>query len=159
RGRARARARAPGLRRSAPAPRGDAPPARPGRTPARRARLDAEPRSARRAAAHGRAPAPGLRMSASPACLSCGSQERELVLDLGATPLANSNVAPERLGAPEPRFPLQLLFCKRCALVQLSEIVPPEELFSDYVYMTGASSTMVSHFGAFADEAVQRFRL
>jgi SAM-dependent methyltransferase len=98
-------------------------------------------------------------MSASPACLACGSKERELVLDLGRTPLANSNVLPERAGAAEPRYPLQLLFCRACGLVQLSELVPPELLFSDYVYMTGASSTMVAHFGAFAVDAVRRFAL
>jgi len=98
-------------------------------------------------------------VSASPACLACGSKERELVLDLGATPLANANVAPERARAAEPRYPLQLLFCHACGLVQLSELVPPEVLFSDYVYLTGASSTMVAHFTAFAQEAVRRFEL
>jgi SAM-dependent methyltransferase len=98
-------------------------------------------------------------VSASPACLNCGSTRRERVLDLGATPLANSNVPAARLAEPEARYPLELLFCLDCHLVQLSEIVPPEILFSDYVYMTGASSTMVSHFGAFAAEAVSRFQL
>jgi SAM-dependent methyltransferase len=98
-------------------------------------------------------------VSASPACLNCASEERELVLDLGSTPLANANLPPERLGRPEPSFPLQLLFCRACGLVQLSEIVPPETLFRDYVYMSGASSTMVAHFRAFAAEAVRRFGL
>jgi SAM-dependent methyltransferase len=98
-------------------------------------------------------------MSASPACLNCGSKERERVLDLGSTPLANANVRREDLAAPEPRFPLQLLFCRSCTLVQLSELVPPEVLFSDYAYMTGASTTMVAHFADFAQEAVRRFQL
>jgi SAM-dependent methyltransferase len=98
-------------------------------------------------------------VSASPACLGCGSRERELVLDLGATPLANSNVSAERLGLPEPRFPLELLFCRSCGLVQLSEIVAPEVLFSDYAYVTGASRTMVEHLGRWAEEAVRRLSL
>ena len=98
-------------------------------------------------------------MSSSLACLNCASKERELVLDLGSTPLANSNVPPEHLDRPEPSFPLELLFCHTCGLVQLSEIVPPEILFRDYVYVTGASSTMVTHLRAFAAEAVVRFGL
>lgn len=98
-------------------------------------------------------------MSASPACLACGSTRRERVLDLGSTPLANANVRPENAAKPEARYPLELLFCLDCALVQLSELVPPEILFSDYCYMTGASSTMVAHFGAFAAAAAKRFGL
>jgi len=98
-------------------------------------------------------------VSASPACLNCGSTEREPVLDLGATPLANSNVRAEDLDKAEARYPLALLFCRVCGLVQLSELVPPEVLFSDYVYMTGASSTMVAHFHAWAAAAVRRFGL
>jgi len=98
-------------------------------------------------------------VSASPACLACGSTRRERVLDLGSTPLANANVRAQDLAKPEARYPLELLFCLDCALVQLSELVPPEILFSDYCYMTGASSTMVAHFGAFAAAATKRFGL
>ncbi len=98
-------------------------------------------------------------MTRSRACLNCRSVALELVLDLGATPLANSNVRAADLERPEPRYPLELLYCAACGLVQLSEIVPPELLFSDYVYMTGTSATMVAHLSAFAAEASQRFGL
>jgi SAM-dependent methyltransferase len=98
-------------------------------------------------------------MTRSERCLACESSERELVLDLGRMPLANANVPRERLGQPEPSYPLELLSCRRCGLVQLSEIVPPEVLFSDYVYLTGASSTMVAHFRALAAELVRRLGL
>jgi len=93
------------------------------------------------------------------ACLSCGAGGCEPVLDLGTTPLANSNVRPEDLARPEPRYPLALVRCAGCGLVQLSERVPPEAMFSQYVYMTGASSTMVRHFATWAAEAVRRFAL
>ena len=98
-------------------------------------------------------------MSRAHACLSCGSSALELVLDLGRTPLANSNLRAEDLGKPEPSYPLELLFCRECGLVQLSELVPPEILFSNYVYVTGTSSTMVAHLRAFADDAIRRFGL
>ena len=98
-------------------------------------------------------------MSRSHACLSCGSSALELVLDLGRTPLANSNLRAEDLGKPEPSYPLELLFCLECGLLQLSELVPPEILFSSYVYVTGTSSTMVAHLRAFADAAIRRFDL
>jgi hypothetical protein len=98
-------------------------------------------------------------MARSRACIACGSSERELVLDLGETPLANANVHERDLAKPEARYPLQLYYCRGCGLVQLSEIVPPEVLFADYVYLTGASATMVAHLRAFAHEATRRFGL
>src|SRR5690242_19618388 len=77
-------------------------------------------------------------------CRSCGASGLELVLSLGATPLANSLVDDPAAG-PEPRYPLDLVFCPTCTLVQITETVPPEQLFSDYVYFSSFSETMLAH--------------
>jgi SAM-dependent methyltransferase len=86
------------------------------------------------------------------ACRSCGATGLDLVLSLGTTPLANSLVRDPGQGA-EPRFPLDLVFCPRCTLVQITETVPPEQLFSDYVYFSSFSETMLAH----ARDLVGRF--
>lgn len=78
-------------------------------------------------------------------------------LDLGETPLANAFVAPERRDDPEERFPLGVLRCARCGLVQLSVVVRPDILFGHYLYATSASAPMVEHFASLAHEIVQRF--
>ena len=98
-------------------------------------------------------------MSRTSECLNCRRSDRELVLDLGSTPLANANVQPDRSDEPEASFPLELMYCPGCGLVQLSEIVPPEILFSDYLYMSGASTTMVTHFGELAATHVRELGL
>jgi SAM-dependent methyltransferase len=67
------------------------------------------------------------------------------VLELGELPLANALPAREELGAPEARFPLTLLFCSRCTLVQLRETVDPELLFGHYLYFSSFSETMLAH--------------
>ena len=87
-----------------------------------------------------------------PPCRSCGALEVETVLSLGTTPLANSLVAPERLDEPEPTYPLDLAFCAACSLVQITETVPPDVLFRDYVYFSSYSDTMIRHATALADE-------
>jgi hypothetical protein len=85
-------------------------------------------------------------MSASaPACRSCGSKDLHLVLSLGPMPLANALLAPEQLGEREPAYPLDLAFCPRCSLVQITETVPPEELFKEYLYFSSFSDTMLHH--------------
>ena len=82
-----------------------------------------------------------------------------MVLSLGTMPLANSLVDPKKRHEAEPTYPLELLFCPECRLVQLSEIVDPAIIFDDYVYMTGTSSTMARHYAALAEGHVARFGL
>jgi SAM-dependent methyltransferase len=83
--------------------------------------------------------------SASPPCRSCGHAHLSPVLDLGSTPLANALLTAEKLDQPEETFPLALAFCEACALAQITESVPPEKLFSDYLYFSSFSDTMVAH--------------
>jgi SAM-dependent methyltransferase len=78
-------------------------------------------------------------------CRSCGATDLELVLSLGRTPLANALLKAEQLSEAEPTFPLDLAFCPQCALVQITETVPPEQLFSHYLYLSSYSDTMVRH--------------
>ncbi|HET7467780.1 MAG TPA: class I SAM-dependent methyltransferase [Candidatus Dormibacteraeota bacterium] len=79
------------------------------------------------------------------ACRSCGSTKLDLVLSLGRTPLANALLKEVELNQPEATFPLDLVFCTACGLVQITETVPPEQLFSHYLYLSSFSDTMVSH--------------
>jgi SAM-dependent methyltransferase len=84
-------------------------------------------------------------MKTKHSCRACGGSNLELILSLGTTPLANSLLEPADLGAPEPRFPLDLAFCADCTLLQITETVPPEKLFSDYLYFSSFSDTMLKH--------------
>ncbi len=85
-------------------------------------------------------------------CRSCGSASLRLILSLGRTPLANALLTAEQLDRPEPVYPLDVVFCADCALVQIAETVPPEALFSDYLYFSSFSDTMLAHAEALADE-------
>ena len=78
-------------------------------------------------------------------CRSCGSQHLELVIDLGLQPLANNLLKPADLTKPEPKFPLVVHVCNDCWLMQISHIVPPVALFSDYVYFSSFSDQMLRH--------------
>ncbi len=67
------------------------------------------------------------------------------MLQLGAMPLANALLAEADLTRPEPHYPLNLAFCPSCSLVQITETVPPEQMFREYLYFSSFSETMVSH--------------
>ena len=59
--------------------------------------------------------------------------------------MANALLSSDQLVNPEPRWTLELVRCLDCALVQITETVPPESMFSDYAYFSSFSDTMVNH--------------
>ncbi|CAN5858532.1 class I SAM-dependent methyltransferase [soil metagenome] len=88
----------------------------------------------------------------SQSCRSCGATSLVIVLSLGRTPLANALLTAQQLEEPEPTYPLDLAFCPRCTLVQITETVPPGKLFREYFYLSSFSDTMLRH----AQEVVER---
>ena len=87
-------------------------------------------------------------------CRACGASEIAPVLALGRTPLANALVEPRDASVPEETFPLNLVRCERCTLVQIDETVPPEKLFRHYAYFSSFSDTMVSHAKEIANRLI-----
>jgi SAM-dependent methyltransferase len=81
------------------------------------------------------------------------------VLSLGRTPLANSLRSAGELDAPEPTFPLDVVRCRACALVQITESAPPDQLFREYAYFSSVSETLLAHAGQLASRMVRERRL
>jgi len=77
-----------------------------------------------------------------------------LVLSLGRTPLANALLAPSAIAEAEETFPLTLVRCRSCSLVQIDETVPADKLFREYAYFSSFSDTMVAHSRVVADRLV-----
>jgi SAM-dependent methyltransferase len=78
-------------------------------------------------------------------CRACGSGAGRLILDLGVQPLANNLLTAADLARPEPKFPLRLALCERCWMLQITDIVPPVELFSEYLYFSSFSDALLRH--------------
>jgi len=94
-------------------------------------------------------------MNASLECRSCGETGLQMVLSLGRMPLANALITTEQLDQPESTYPLELAFCTNCTLVQITETVPPEELFRDYPYFSSFSDTMLQHAKAIVEHVLE----
>ena len=88
-------------------------------------------------------------------CRICGNRGLEPILSFGQMPLANALIQESDLGLPERTYPLELVFCPECSLVQITETVPPEELFSEYLYFSSYSDTMLEHSSILVDELVK----
>jgi SAM-dependent methyltransferase len=89
-------------------------------------------------------------------CRSCGNKELLPILHLGNTPLANALLTYDQLTLPEEAFPLDLVFCPKCTLVQITETVPPEKLFREYYYFSSFSDTVLQNAREIAERLVER---
>lgn len=98
-------------------------------------------------------------MSLAFQCRSCGSDCSAEILDLGAQPLANNLLRPEDLTKVEPKFPLRLAVCQSCWLLQLTDLVPPVDLFSEYLYFSSFSDTLLRHAHDAAERCLREFAL
>ncbi len=93
-------------------------------------------------------------------CRSCGSTALEPILSLGECPLADGLVDPSSVNGSDPRYPLDVVFCAGCSLVQLLETISPEVLFDDtYVYFSSFSDELLRHSRENAERLIASRRL
>lgn len=91
-------------------------------------------------------------------CRFCNQNDIFHVIDFGTMALANSFLSADRLRkGEEPTFPLTLYFCEHCGLVQIGHVVPPEALFTDYIYFSSTSDLVHRHAAYLADTFRRRF--
>lgn len=102
------------------------------------------------------APAAGV---ATAGCFSCGSRSTESVIDLRPTPPANALAATDQQARDAAPFPLHLVRCLSCGLLQLADRVDRDLLFRDYRYATGAAPGLVRHFSEHARRLIERHDL
>lgn len=78
-------------------------------------------------------------------CRSCSSPQLVPIVSLGHLPLANALLTEAQLSQPESTYPLDLVFCPQCSLVQIIETIPPEQLFREYFYFSSVSDTVLAN--------------
>ncbi len=93
-------------------------------------------------------------------CQICSSKEISEIIDFGHQAPCDSLIWPEQLSQPETRYPLKLIRCKKCGLVQIDHVVAAEELFfADYPYRSGITSTLANNLRNTASTIVKRYKL
>ena len=95
----------------------------------------------------------------APTCRHCKLPLRHTFVNLGMSPLCESFIAPNQLNAMEPYYPLHVLVCENCFLVQLQEYVSPNDIFSDYAYFASYSTSWVAHAKKYCSMIKERLNL
>lgn len=102
-------------------------------------------------------PAPATPLRAI--CRHCGQSKFHTFVDLGMSPLCESFLSADKLDAMEPYYPLHVLVCEHCLLVQVKEYVSPAHIFSDYAYLSSYSASWVTHAKTYCEMITKRLRL
>ena len=93
-------------------------------------------------------------------CRHCGSPLDLPFVDLGSAPPSNAYLRPQQLSAPEKWYPLRVLACRQCWLVQTEDYAHHAELFDgDYAYFSSFSASWLAHARRYVEAMVQRFGL
>jgi hypothetical protein len=92
-------------------------------------------------------------------CRVCDTPLRHSFVDLGMSPLCESFLKGAELDAMEPYFPLHVLVCDDCFLVQLQEYVTPEHIFREYAYFSSYSTSWVAHAKRYCEMITTRLGL
>ncbi|MHB1938626.1 MAG: class I SAM-dependent methyltransferase [Acidobacteriaceae bacterium] len=93
-------------------------------------------------------------------CRHCGSHLSFPFVNLGTAPPSNAYLEERDLSAPERYFPLRVLVCTDCWLVQTEDYARANELFSpSYAYFSSFSTTWLDHAERYVCDMVSAFQL
>lgn len=90
-------------------------------------------------------------------CRSCSAETVRLVLDLGSQPNANRLIKAD--APPEPTYPLRLGYCETCTLLQIDHTIPRDDMFRNYVYVSGTTTTLATHFAETTNRLVGTYKV
>jgi len=91
----------------------------------------------------------------------CKSKKLRKFLDLGNQPLSDGFLTKEMINlGKEKKYPLQVCMCMNCGNLQLAHTVPANEMFGDnYLYESGITKAVKTHFAGLAEELCKEFSL
>lgn len=93
-------------------------------------------------------------------CRHCHTLLSLPLVDLGSAPPSNAYLTPEDLAKPELWYPLRVMVCERCWLVQTADFARADQLFgASYAYFSSYSTTWLAHAERYVEAMVERFRL
>ena len=90
-------------------------------------------------------------------CRSCHSKKLMRVVSLGYQPLANNLLETKEQTCD--LYPLEMNVCENCFNCQLSVVVDPKKMFSNYLYQSSTASLTRDHFKNAAEKYIKELKL
>jgi SAM-dependent methyltransferase len=93
-------------------------------------------------------------------CRHCTVELTHTFLDLGYAPPSNAYLTESDLSKPESYYPLKVMVCDQCWLVQTEDYTEAGDLFNaDYAYFSSTSAGWLTHSAHYAEKVISEFAL
>ena len=92
-------------------------------------------------------------------CRFCGKELIYSMVDLGLSPMSNEYVEEKKVDMVQYYYPLHVMICDNCFLAQTMEYKAPEQIFTNYKYLSSYSKTWLEHCRCYVDMIVKRLNL
>ena len=92
-------------------------------------------------------------------CRMCSSRNLKLVFQMAPSPIGDAFITEKEIDHTQDLYPIDLFMCQDCGLSQLTDIIDPNILYKDYIYVTGSSFGLSEHFRSYAEDVVNQLSL
>ena len=92
-------------------------------------------------------------------CINCKSSSIYKIIKFKKIPISNNFTKNSKI-KDVYKYPLGLIFCKKCKLVQNSKIIKNKKIFNEsYLYHSSFSSSWLKHSKSLANFCIKKFKL
>ena len=88
-------------------------------------------------------------------CRLCLSEDIELVIEMGKSPISEKYVVQKELSTVIPKVSINLYYCKNCKHIQMLDVVNPDYLWSNFTFKTSRDEKLINHFDKYAKEVLE----
>ena len=92
-------------------------------------------------------------------CRVCNSKDLKMVFSLKPSPIGDAYVMEDTVHIPQESYPIDLFLCNNCGLAQILDVINPNILYGDYLYVTGSSLGLTEHFEDYAKNVIDLCKL
>ena len=93
-------------------------------------------------------------------CQICNSKKLHSILDLGHQPLCDSLLTKNMLNEPENTYPLRMIWCEECSLVQIDYCVDGELVYHpNYPYKSGVTKELVEYQSGISTSLISKYNI
>ena len=92
-------------------------------------------------------------------CRLCGTKIQKTFANLGTQPICETYLSTDEINKKEIFYPLKVVFCSKCLLVQLVDSISPQAIFKEYSYFSSHSNGWLKHVEKYVEMIIGKLNL
>ncbi len=92
-------------------------------------------------------------------CRGCLSEDLDLFFSLRPSPIGDEFVSKDKLNVKQEKYPIDLYMCNQCNLFQLIDVINPDVLYGNYIYVSESSVGLKNHFEDYSNHILKNCKI